>query len=689
MMSSTTTITTEAVDNLDQFPDNGSRRASGRVRKPTAKAVALNGSKSYSPPLEDTIVIGETSPKRRRLSNKEPSPTTTPPKTESEDVQMPPEIPEALVTSPINMAKSPTPEEVIQAQALPPTTPSTPSRRQSLREKKLTPKASTESQTGQKRAAADDHEEAPIRKSARISNTSVKVPSKLRFSFSSSPSQVGDADKAEAVGVIETPKKSKIIVLKYKPRQSLQKLATGQPTTQVNISRDKKSRQTSARRKNPTKKAAKQPEWRPLDVELAPACGFQCLPPWSRLVAMAKIAAQMPDEEKDVDTIVPGSIHDWRTYAEAMCECVESPPMKTHRTNSAELARALLPNTVAQGTKTDPVDLSKSHTPEHELLLTPVNTILKASDAERLSQLYTRSENTTTFQSPSGVSMTSTPQSAYDLAASPMSQTTPNHSSVAGTSSNHLGKRSYEDRIRDDYLALADIRKRAAAKGLHWTYNDTFEDIEAMIVEAEERNRPSQYRQQAINPPTVLGRAHDANAARPSPTGFGVLLPPKGAAFTQRNVNETQQFSAANGLQNGSSESNSEPPAKITKITFVKASDPSKARRPSSPTRQKSSRFRVDPRGLRGESPGPGTIINMQETKDKAAEFKKKQSDAIKLEMKEKAAGLQRLSEAMAPFQKYQEAEEKWLQEKRDAIVREARERQAREAAARNGNGTA
>ncbi len=675
-------------DQTDQSIENGNRRASGRVRKLTAKAVALSGSRSYSPPISDTIVIGETLPSRQLSSDKEPSPVSLPPKIDLEQLRMLQEIPETPASIKANGVRTPSPEALAEDEAPAPVPETTPSRRQSLREKKPTSKILSESTTAQKRPATEDPDENTVRKSLRLSYSGAKVPSKLRYSVSSASSRAQEIDAFDTVEVAETPaaKKSKIITLKFKQPQ----LAVLQPALQPkpkpkddSISYKGKSRRASERQKKTTKEITDEPKPRPRPVDGIGSCSLSCLSPSSRLLAFAQIALQMPDDDDEDGPVIPGSVHDWRMYTQTWCRCDQGQQARPERTNSAELARALMPNTVAQGSKQDPIDLSTSQTPESDLLSTPVNTILRASDAERLSQLYGPVPSSSS-QSPNTLPPRAAKRPADDLSA-PNGQPpqkrvmseSPHLFSSYQPPQSHASRRTFEDRLRDDYNALANIRQRAAARGISWTYNQTFEDIQAMIVKAEDREHQNQYRQQVINPPTVLGRAHEAaREPRPSPTGFGVLLPPKGSTFIQRNSNgpvQRNESPATTSSTNGSAGPSNES-SKPSKINFVETdpANPAKARRPSTESRQKSSRFRVDPRGLRGEAPGPGTIINMQD-------------------LKKKAEGLRRLGKAMREFEAKQkimrarEHEARMLQQEKWA--KERAEKEAAEAAAANVDG--
>ena len=654
-------------ENSDQAADSAGRRASGRARKLTAKAVALNGSKSYSPPLSDTIVIGEPTAKRRRSSTKQQAASPTPSREEPNEVQA--EIPETPTNVQANGFRTASPEDIAQNEAPSPTVETPASRRQSRRERKPTAKILLDTSTSQKRPASDDDaQDTPPRKSARISLSGARVPSKLRYSMSSEDTEDHRTVEAETeaanVDFPETPvaKKSLIVVLKYKRPTKVSGPAEQPKTKDSATPTKRRSRRTTQRQKSkPTKDAAAVPEPRPRPVEISASCDLFCLSPSSRLLAFAEIAIQVPDQEDENEEVQPGSVYDWRMYTHSLCQCNKGQQLKTDRTNSAELARALMPNTLSQGTKADPVDPSTSQTPEAELLSTPINSILRASDAERLSQLYTVPGGQSANQTPNSTPATGNKRRA-DYATTPNGQPpakrvaiseSPNGYSLPLPQPSHSARRTYEDRLRDDYHALADVRKRAAAQGIPWSFNMTFDDIHNLILDADDREQQTRYRQQTVNPPqAVLARVNESNETRPSPTGFGVLLPPKGTTYIQRTSSVQPQRKdsfLAVASTNGTTEATAAHPgpSNISFIEETNPANPSKNRRPSSPSRPKSSRFRVDPRGLRGESPGPGTIINM---KEKAGEAKKKPTKyptwGSREDFMERARGLARIGKA-------------------------------------------
>jgi hypothetical protein len=395
----------------------------------------------------------------------------------------------------------------------------------------------------------------------------------------------------------------------------------------------------------------------PMGSDPQAACRLFCLPPSSRLLAFAEIARQMPDtdDEGDEDP-VPGSAQDWRMYTQHWCQCGQIPPPKTDRTNSAELERALLPNTVSNGTQHEPVDLTGSATPEAELLSAPVNTILRASDAERLSQLFS---NPSPSSARNGVARTTTttpatsswrPGPSYSAPQRRASEQTPDLSRAGSESyfsstvfAPNPVKRTYEDRLRDDHNALTNIRKRAAAKGISWSFNMTFDDIYAMLMDVEDQQQAQYAGRQATSPqyatpgPRYDGQAaqsgqrsdmqvdlayDDSQEAPSSSSGFGMLLPPSrpyangaldGRPRRRNRMSRADRRAARLGTNGQSSAAAPPPRSSVGSVGDDEQPVHPAIRRLSSPTRPKSSRFRVDPRGLRGESPGPGTIINIEE----------------------------------------------------------------------------
>lgn len=601
--------------------DNGNRRASGRVRKPTAKAQAeaeaqpqgpvpaLNGVSPDPQPLADTIIVASSLPTEDRPS-KDGSPIFPRP---SQDVRkQDPSTSETsnnLATVPVDDAGASPNIKATENEAAATTieSPSTsPSRRVSRREKKPTAKVLSESPTtATKRAATDDPDDRP-RKSARISHSGAKVPSKLRYSISSTNTEPAEALLKEDVP--ETPKKSKVIVLKSK-RLSEVRVPGQNPPASAPRSSGFKGKSRSNAKTNKTAKA--NPVGFSAGQDPSTTCNLSCLSPSSRLLAFAEIARDMPDSDDD-DDVIPGSVQDWRMYTQRWCDCDKVQPLPTQRTNSVELARALLPNTVSEGTKYEPVDLTGSATPEAELLSTPVNTILRATDAERLSQLFAgdavKDHHTPAMKTslPNGASF-SAPQAHASR---------PNDDLSGYYSTSNLPKKTYEERLRDDHNALTDIRKRASARGLSWSFNMTYSDIHALLVESNERRRTS-YSVQAQAPTStstygVTGVANDIPAALGSPSGFGMLLPSGTFSGSQQTGGNRQRhkdgwvvYPTTNGTSDVS-HNNAE----------VGSAVDGQSRRLSSPSRPKSSRFRVDPRGLRGESPGPGTIINIEERKN-------------------------------------------------------------------------
>lgn len=688
--------------------NSGNRRASGRLRKPTAKAQVLDGGRLHSPPLSDTIVVSSPpAPKHRSLpreSSTTPGPAKEPPREASPE----PQIPETPATRQVNGTTPPSKTEDAKDEAeIPPA--ESPRRRVSQRERKPTAKVLSTSPTAQKRPAASvDDQEDPPRKSARISYGGAKVPSKLRYSVSSTRDE--EPDEPEQVEIAETPqgKRSKVVVLKTTPTK-----ADGTPDADVpegpvqeqskvvvlkskrlseitdptqhreepssNATRLKAPKRRSRRAPRTEQTAADNTVPAPEQPQPLATCNLSCLPPWSRLLAFAEIAKQMPDSDDDDETVVPGSAQDWRSYTKNWCQCSIVPELPIHDTNPSELARALLPNTVSQGTKADPIELTEPAIAETELLSQPVNTIIRATDAERLSQLFAgpnRAEGEQRrYNTPATGRLRSsigfmTPASDGLIQRRGSTSQTANSLSRQVATSSEPPKRTYEERLRDDHKALADIRKRASARGIRWSFNMTFDDIHALVTEAEEDENDwyyDQHMERMADRARAMG--HQVGENNGSPGAFGVQIPGRvpdiPSSFyqmqhqhQQQHVQQVRQQVAqeveeerrqqkqsksnrkrhkdnwinystssipANGTTPEASQRLASPNA--VSLSFAENYDPTAAaaattstsqasRRLSSPSRPKSSRFKVDPRGLLGESPGPGTIINIDERKN-------------------------------------------------------------------------
>ncbi|KIW82875.1 hypothetical protein Z517_02118 [Fonsecaea pedrosoi CBS 271.37] len=686
--SNTTTTNTTTPASADRRSSRG-RRASSRVRKPTAKAQALGGTKRYSPPPSGTIIIGRLSPEPTPSSSKEPLSKSPAPKETPEKAQPPPKVLQTPSAANVNGTQTPSPTKVA-GREVPVSAVETPSRRTSQRERKPTAKVLSETVVSQKRPATDEAQDAPARKSARLSHSAARVPSKLRYSISAENSEVDDVVEVEQAPEPDdtSTEKSKIVVLKSKrlaevfgpppkPKPKPKpKLESSSPA-----SKRKSKRRSQRLIANPEEPVA---EPGPDPLEIPGSCDLTCLSPSSRLLAFAEIALQMPDGEDENEKTVPGSVYDWRMYTQVWCQCEKDEDANSDRTDSVELARALMPNPVSSGTIFDPIDLTSPNPLEPELLSAPVNTILRATDAERLSQLYTPPSHNSS-QTPNGTPAPSGMGTRNDFGAgasyrpsetySPVYEA-PNHNIISIPHS-AATRRTYEDRLRDDHNALTDIRKRAAARGISWSFNMTFDDIHALIMEAEEREQQLQqrvqYQQKAMSPPqNVIDRAYGHSGSQPSPApgGFGVLLPPRTshrgrrATFGPLGPLKRKSSLAAPVVANGAAEVVPErltPKTTHSNISFVEENTSPKPlgdRRPSSSTRPKSSRFRVDPRGLRGESPGPGTIINMYE-KLEAAEHMRQ------------AAERDNRGRALRGFEGYQKREE---EERKEGWPRKAAE---------------
>ncbi|KIV77527.1 hypothetical protein PV11_09317 [Exophiala sideris] len=709
--------------------EHESRRSSGRVRKPTAKAQALNGSRSYSPPLSDTIVIGSSSQKEDSPVPEQAPPAAVQPTDTAQKTPPAPEIPETPATSKVNGTVTPSKTPIENDETLL-TTVESPSRRASRRERKPTAKVLEISSSAQKRPATEEEDVRP-RKSARISHSGARVPSKLRYSLSSATEEdvMIDDDKVE---IGETPKKSKMIVLKSKRLSEVNDPSQSPVVEKPQPPSSRRESKRKVRVDEPSKEntvivpPARAANIRPI-IDLKNTCNLSCLEPSSRLLAFAEIARQMPDAEVDDTEVMPGSVHDWRAYTGQWCECNKVQPAVAAPIDSEELARALLPNTVAGSSKYEPIDLTESQpqaTPEAELLSTPVNTILRASDAERLSLLYAAPPVDAESRDRNSLSAGPSVLRELSFSAPQARPSGPRHQMNTmmyppPTSSTPLPARnSYEERIRRDHENLTSIRQRAAAKRIQWTFNMTFDEIQALILEHEaagerlyldsyipvdERERRMSRGQQ----PGTTRRQSDAQS------GFGMLMLPPGYPHSRPAGKSRQTESAnVNGISNVSHAHGSPPTNGLPKtqdslrpnkypdlrpdenlleyidrlVDSLPSPDPkatskdqmtaqekealydhidrlvdsmpgpadsrrqqspsdhtstsetratkqtikppislqagqsdftgSQYRRASSPSRPKSSRFRVDPRGLRGESPGPGTIINMAEKRN-------------------------------------------------------------------------
>ncbi|OAP55084.1 hypothetical protein AYL99_10784 [Fonsecaea erecta] len=622
------------------------RRASSRVRKPTAKAQAL-GSRRYAspPPLLDTIIIEHTPPNFDLSPLKAPSTTSTLPKDAPEAAYPTLEVPSNPPTADPKPAKPPSsPPPQVGGEEAPHDVPETPSRRTSRRERKPTAKLLSDSGTAQKRPATEDvPDAAPPRKSARLSYSAARIPSKLRYSISANNSEADDA-AAEAEKppspAVPSPKKSKVIVLKSK---RLAEVFGPPKPRQENKSPGSKGK--SKRRSHPsavnTKGSTTQPHAAPVDIP--GSCNLLCLSTSSRLLAFARIAREMPNAEDENEETIPGSVYDWRMYTQVWCQCAQFEQPKPGGTDPVELERALMPNPVSEGTNYDSIDLTTERTPDAELLSVPVNTILRASDSQQLSQLYTGSPSQSADQiplngTPATNGMRTEDSHRHAETHGPFCDEPSRNNTLYSRTPSIATIPTYEERLRDDHTALTEIRQMATARRLSWSFNMTFDEIQAMVREAEDREQqarqPTLYRQIASRPQNGIARAngHSEPHSRLRSTGFGVLLPPQASHQARRVASGRNWLKAGltppavvNGEGDAAQErvtSNPTPPTPGS----VEESTPAKPcgiYRTSSSLRPKSSRFRVDPRGLRGESPGPGTIINMKGPGGAAAEAKR------------------------------------------------------------------
>ncbi|KEF63165.1 uncharacterized protein A1O9_01141 [Exophiala aquamarina CBS 119918] len=569
-----------------QSPEPGQRRASGRRRKPTVKAQALTGEKTSPSQLLDTIVIGG-SPPGKSEEGDDHQPSTPPP----DGITLPVpstemEIPETPAQTVNDSATLINGEEANDVPSITSTTlRESPTRRQSRRERKPTAKILETSPTNLKRPAPDEQDQPP-RKSARISYSGAKVPSRLRYSVSSAST---GAPSPETIQVAEptSPKKSKVVVLKIASWKAAASVKAANAATDREVKRNPPRRvRKSTNLEGGSTKISKKPSTTITMTVEPPACLLTCLPPSSRLFAMAQIAAMMPDSDDEDGEIIPGSAQDWTTYTARMCQCHNIQDAKTSRTNSVDLQRALEPNALSTDTQFAPYQLFASPTPAADFLATPVNTILKAEEAQRVKELFSNNalmSASNPFSVLGNDAPVRTRKRTSEPFARPSSKRARLNGSVPATTTQSPGsmsspaKSSYENRLQRDHLALSDIRKRATLKGIKWTFNMSFEEIQALLMEVEALEDDANVQKQARGVDrSMAASSYSDEAASPSRSrsSFGMLFPPQ----TSMNGALTNEISWG--------------------------------RRASSTTARP--RPRVDPRGLLGESPGPGTIINIE-----------------------------------------------------------------------------
>lgn len=582
-------------------PEPGRRRASGRLRKPTAKAQAISEEKTSPSQLLDTIVIGGSPPRKPEDdTGTDDRPSTPPPPPSS-----------GLITAPDTGAEVEIPETPAQlmndsttyingegVDDTPPPSPTTNSatRRHSRRERKPTAKVLETSPITLKRPASDvldvpdahDSHEEPRRKSARVSYAGARVPSKLRYSVSSTSTEAPSPSHNEMVDPVPAPapaptpgKKSNIVILKIPRLAEVFKIKAPRAVRHPKIQRNspRRTRNSTGRQKVGAAVPKKQAPIRSIEFkEPAPSCLLSCLSPTTRLLAMAQIALMMPDSNDDDEMeVISGSDQDWRTYVPQLCQCRHNQDGQSSRTNSVDLQRALEPNLLSDGTQFAPIEVSSSPTPESDFLAAPVNTILKVGEAQRVKELFYNNATMSVSNS------FSTPgHGARNRKRASMPLGTHLSEDVSAVATPGLGslsvpaKSSYEERLRKDHLALSDIRKRAGMMGIRWSFNMTFDQIHDQIMQVEAQEEQGQVRSQT-RPfgHRMISSSYDHEEAAPhSPYGFGVLMPSE---------------PLTNGMGNGESS--------------LHGHAPSGGRKPRRP---------VDPRGLLGESPGPGTIISLE-----------------------------------------------------------------------------
>lgn len=569
-----------------QSPEPGKRRASGRLRKPTAKAQALTEEKTSPSQLLDTIVIGG-SPPRKSQDRDDHQPSTPPP----DGITLP--VPSMEMEIPETPAQAVNDNDTLingeEANDVPSTTSTTlresPTRRQSRRERKPTAKILETSPTNLKRSAPDGEDEPPS-KSTRVSYSGARVPSKLRYSVSSASTEAPSPENNKVAD--PTPaKKSKVVVLKLPSWAAAAKAKAAKSSTDRKVKRNppRRARQ-SINIEESTTTTSKKPSTTTNVPAERPACSLSCLSPSARLFAMAQIAAMMPDSDDEDGEVIPGSAQDWTTYAARMCQCHNIQDAKTSRTNSVDLQRALEPNPLSNGTQFAPLQLSASPTPEADILATPINTILKAGEARRVKELFSNNATmsaSNSFSAPGNDARARDRKRASEPLTRPSSKRARLNGNAPATTPQSQGfmsspaKSSYEDRLQRDHLALSDIRKRAALKGIRWTFNQSFEELQGLLMDVDALEDEANIQQQvmgvdhSMTSPSYGGEAASRSRARSS---FGVWAPPQPS---------TNGFLPNENLQRRASSTTARPWP------------------------------RVDPRGLLGESPGPGTIINIEE----------------------------------------------------------------------------
>lgn len=623
------------------------RRSSGRVRKPSIKAravsedVDVDGSASQILESETIVIGGTPSSRQATVTDNENHAFVTDPAPARNDL-LKPDSGHAAARSDEPTASFHVVDTPMDNDTTTPTTMESPTRRSSARERKPTLKVlEIESPTPKKRSPPEAEDPRPA-KTLRITFTEPKMPSKLRFSLSSSAAEAALPEE-EATELVTEPsqdylqKPSKIVRLAVpKLGEWLQSRndTTNTPTLRLRVTSQRQSRaSTSASQKKtksaPKTKKAKAGSTKSVKLANPASCSLTCLSDSARLLAMAEIAIMMPDSDNEDEQVVPGSAQDWRSYTAHLCQCADPVSVSSSRTNSVELLLALEPNKVSTAIPQEhntPVATTK---PDPDIFKMPVNTILNADESRRVHRLFSSANKEDTGHvgnraapdsqapSPSARKSAISRRNGKEKATEDFSETnglieaSTSGISVPKSARNDTPlltprKKTFEDRLQEDHAALSEIRNKATSLGIHWSFNMTFDDIHELVndVEGEEESLPSPRRVVPSDKGSMSYYKRYLTAFFPprqwvdkplsSPTVTN-LVParPTASARTSSGANK--------GLENGEG-----------------------ASRPRSSSKAKSSHFRVDPRGLLGESPGPGTIINIAEKKSGARQHARK-----------------------------------------------------------------
>ncbi|KIV94328.1 hypothetical protein PV10_02102 [Exophiala mesophila] len=635
------------------------RRSSGRVRKPSVKAraqsedVDIDGSASQILESETIVIGGTPSSRQDTMTGNANQPLVTDPAPASHH-PLKSDHGHVVARSDVPRRNSQVVDAAMDNGTPQSTLMPSPTRRSSARERKPTLKVlEIESPTPKKRSPPEAEDPRPT-KTLKITITEPKMPSKLRFSLSSSAAETDRREEEEPMSVTEprqdsVHKPSKIVRLSV-PRlgQWLQdrQNAKNPPRLRLRLSSQRQTRtseSSSEKKANAPPKARKSKVAKTKPIELAgPAsCSLACLSDSARLLAMAEIALMMPDSDNEDEQVVPGSAQDWKSYTAALCQCANPVSVSSSRTNSVELLLALEPNKVAATVPQErdtPVEMTK------DIFQMPVNTILNADESRRVHQLL--SSVTTEHASNPGERAASDPTAPSPSAGfSPVTRrngkgrATEDVSEVNGSieasgsgismpmyAGNNIPllvtpKKTYEDRLREDHVALSEIRNKATSLGIHWTFNMTFDHIHELVMQVEDKQESLSTLGQTVAP--EKGREaspdvpkYDAAAAK---RWADINFPP----WTDWSAHRaTEQPTASSKINEMVARPTASP--RTSSVANKSLENGEGERRPRSSSKAKSSHFRVDPRGLLGESPGPGTIINITQKKAGARQHTRK-----------------------------------------------------------------